>query len=88
VVGILKPSPGSPGKGDRLGIGSSGSSEPTTAVGLFAIPAVRMFNYLTGRVEAFDVEMDNSSMRNGSILSRKPRSGAGSEYRQRLTMSC
>jgi biopolymer transport protein ExbB len=34
----------------------------TTAIGLFvAIPAVMMFNYLTGRVEAFDVEMDNSS---------------------------
>jgi biopolymer transport protein ExbB len=34
----------------------------TTAVGLLvAIPAVMMFNYLTGRVEAFDVEMDNSS---------------------------
>ena len=34
----------------------------TTAIGLFvAIPAVMMFNYFTGRVEAFDVEMDNSS---------------------------
>ena len=34
----------------------------TTALGLaVAIPAVMMFNYLTGRVEAFDVEMDNSS---------------------------
>jgi biopolymer transport protein ExbB len=34
----------------------------TTAVGLFvAIPAVMMFNYFTNRVEAFDVEMDNSS---------------------------
>jgi biopolymer transport protein ExbB len=34
----------------------------TTAVGLFvAIPAVMMFNYFTGKVEAFDVEMDNSS---------------------------
>src|SRR6201997_2957625 len=34
----------------------------TTAMGLLvAIPAVMMFNYLTGRVEAFDVEMDNSS---------------------------
>jgi len=34
----------------------------TTAIGLVvAIPAVMMFNYLTGRVEAFDVEMDNSS---------------------------
>jgi biopolymer transport protein ExbB len=34
----------------------------TTALGLFvAIPAVMMFNYFTNRVEAFDVEMDNSS---------------------------
>jgi len=34
----------------------------TTAVGLFvAIPAVWLFNYFTNRVEAFDVEMDNSS---------------------------
>ena len=34
----------------------------TTAMGLVvAIPAVIMFNYLTNRVEAFDVEMDNSS---------------------------
>jgi biopolymer transport protein ExbB len=34
----------------------------TTAVGLFvAIPAVWMFNYFTNKVEAFDVEMDNSS---------------------------
>jgi len=34
----------------------------TTAVGLMvAIPAVMMFNYFTGKVEAFDVEMDNSS---------------------------
>jgi len=34
----------------------------TTAVGLLvAIPAVMMFNYFTGKVEAFDVEMDNSS---------------------------
>ena len=28
---------------------------------LVAIPAVMAFNYFTGRVEAFDVEMDNSS---------------------------
>jgi biopolymer transport protein ExbB/biopolymer transport protein TolQ len=34
----------------------------TTAIGLLvAIPAVMMFNYFTGRVENFDVEMDNSS---------------------------
>jgi len=43
---------------------SGGISEAlvTTALGLFvAIPAVMMFNYFTGKVEAFDVEMDNSS---------------------------
>ncbi|MGP8156945.1 MAG: MotA/TolQ/ExbB proton channel family protein [Candidatus Acidiferrales bacterium] len=35
----------------------------TTALGLFvAVPAVWAFNYFTNRVEAFDVEMDNSSM--------------------------
>ena len=47
-----------------LGAVAGGISEAlvTTAVGLFvAIPAVMTFNYLTGRVEAFDVEMDNSS---------------------------
>ena len=34
----------------------------TTAFGLLvAIPAVWAFNYFTGKVEAFDVEMDNSS---------------------------
>jgi biopolymer transport protein ExbB/TolQ len=34
----------------------------TTAIGLFvAIPAVMAFNYFTQKVEAFDVEMDNSS---------------------------
>src|SRR5437667_8247364 len=43
---------------------SGGISEAlvTTALGLFvAIPAVMMFNYFIGKVEAFDVEMDNSS---------------------------
>ena len=34
----------------------------TTAFGLLvAIPAVMCFNYFTNKVEAFDVEMDNSS---------------------------
>jgi biopolymer transport protein ExbB/TolQ len=34
----------------------------TTAFGLFvAVPAVWAYNYLTGRVEGFNVEMDNSS---------------------------
>jgi len=51
-------------KATGLGAVAGGISEAlvTTAIGLFvAIPAVMMFNYLTGRVEAFDVEMDNSS---------------------------
>jgi biopolymer transport protein ExbB/biopolymer transport protein TolQ len=35
----------------------------TTAMGLFvAVPAVWTYNYFNGRVEQFDVEMDNSSM--------------------------
>src|SRR5881296_2504529 len=34
----------------------------TTAFGLFvAIPAVWVYNYFTSKIEAFDVEMDNSS---------------------------
>ena len=42
------------------GLATIGSTAPF--VGLFvAIPAVMMFNYFTGKVEAFDVEMDNSS---------------------------
>ena len=47
-----------------LGTVSAGIAEAlvATAAGLFvAIPAVMMFNYFTGKVEAFDVEMDNSS---------------------------
>lgn len=51
-----------------------------TAIGLFvAVPAVWMFNYFTSRIEAFDVEMDNSSSelidyfvkRSGAAGSRK-----------------
>ena len=47
-----------------LGAVSGGISEALvgTAVGLsVAIPAVWFYNYLTGRVEYFNVEMDNSS---------------------------
>ena len=47
-----------------LGAVSGGISEALvgTAVGLFvAIPAVWFYNYLTGRIEYFNVEMDNSS---------------------------
>jgi biopolymer transport protein ExbB/biopolymer transport protein TolQ len=51
-------------KATGLGAVAGGISEAlvTTAIGLFvAIPAVMMFNYFTSKVEAFDVEMDNSS---------------------------
>ena len=47
-----------------LGAVSGGISEALvgTAIGLFvAIPAVWFYNYLTGKVEYFNVEMDNSS---------------------------
>ena len=47
-----------------LGAVSGGISEALvgTAVGLVvAIPAVWFYNYLTGRIEYFNVEMDNSS---------------------------
>jgi len=65
VVGILNAFRGiQTEKATGLAAVAGGISEAlvTTAIGLFvAIPAVMMFNYLTGRVEAFDVEMDNSS---------------------------
>jgi len=51
-------------KSTGLGAVAGGISEAlvTTAIGLFvAIPAVWMFNYFTNRIEAFDVEMGNSS---------------------------
>jgi biopolymer transport protein ExbB/biopolymer transport protein TolQ len=51
-------------KTSGIGAVAGGISEAlvTTAFGLLvAIPAVMTFNYFTGRVEAFDVEMDNSS---------------------------
>ena len=65
VVGILNAFKGiSAAEGDRSGrsrrryFRSPGDHRNRLFV---AIPAVMMFNYLTGRVEAFDVEMDNSS---------------------------
>jgi biopolymer transport protein ExbB len=51
-------------KSTGIGAVAGGISEAlvTTAVGLFvAIPAVWMFNFFTSKVEAFDVEMGNSS---------------------------
>ena len=51
-------------KSAGIGAIAGGISEAlvTTAFGLLvAIPAVMLFNYFTNKVEAFDVEMDNSS---------------------------
>jgi len=65
VVGIINAFKGiQQEKATGLAAVAGGISEAlvTTAFGLLvAIPAVMMFNYLTSRVEAFDVEMDNSS---------------------------
>ena len=65
VLGIINAFKGiSTEKSTGLGAVAGGISEAlvTTAVGLFvAIPAVWVFNYFTNRVEAFDVEMGNSS---------------------------
>jgi biopolymer transport protein ExbB/biopolymer transport protein TolQ len=65
VVGIINAFKGiSTEKSTGLGAVAGGISEAlvATAVGLFvAIPAVWMYNYFTNRVEAFDVEMGNSS---------------------------
>ena len=65
VVGIINAFKGiSTEKSTGLGAVAGGISEAlvTTAVGLFvAIPAVWMYNYFTNRIEAFDVEMGNSS---------------------------
>ncbi len=65
VVGIINAFKGiSTEKTTGLGAVAGGISEAlvTTAIGLLvAIPAVWMFNYFTNRIEAFDVEMGNSS---------------------------
>ena len=65
VVGILNAFRSiASSKTSGIGAVAGGISEAlvTTAFGLLvAIPAVMTFNYFTNRVEAFDVEMDNSS---------------------------
>ncbi len=65
VVGIINAFQGiSTEKSTGLGAVAGGISEAlvATAVGLFvAIPAVWMYNYFSNRVEAFNVEMGNSS---------------------------
>jgi biopolymer transport protein ExbB len=65
VVGIITAFQGIAATGSGgLGAVSAGISEALveTALGLVvAIPAVWFYNYLTGRIEYFKVEMDNSS---------------------------
>jgi biopolymer transport protein ExbB len=65
VVGVITAFQGIAATGSGgIGAVSAGISEALveTALGLVvAIPAVWFYNYLTGRVEYFNVEMDNSS---------------------------
>jgi biopolymer transport protein ExbB len=82
VLGIINAFRGiSTEKSTGLGAVAGGISEAlvTTAVGLFvAIPAVWAFNYFTNRVEAFDVEMGNSSSELVDyFLKRSQRANAG-----------
>jgi len=67
-------------KSTGLGAVAGGISEAlvTTAIGLFvAIPAVWMFNYFTGKIEAFDVEMGNSSSELIDYFLKRSQRGAG-----------
>jgi biopolymer transport protein ExbB/biopolymer transport protein TolQ len=82
VVGIINAFKGiSQEKSTGLGAVAGGISEAlvTTAVGLFvAIPAVWAYNYFSGRIEAFDVEMGNSSSELVDyFLKRTQKTGAG-----------
>ncbi|MBI3896494.1 MAG: MotA/TolQ/ExbB proton channel family protein [Acidobacteria bacterium] len=65
VVGIINAFKGiSTEKATGLAAVAGGISEAlvATAIGLFvAIPAVMLYNYFTTKIEAFDVEMDNSA---------------------------
>jgi len=65
VMGIVNAFTGMAASGNQgLAAISAGIAEAliTTAFGLIvAIPAVWFYNYLTGRIEYFNVEMDNSS---------------------------
>ena len=65
VVGVINAFVGIAATGSGgIGAVSAGIAEALveTALGLFvAIPAVWFYNYLTGRLDYFNVEMDNSS---------------------------
>jgi len=64
TVGVINAFAGmSSGEDTGLAAVAGGISEAlvTTAIGLFvAVPAVWMYNYFTGKIESFIVEMDNS----------------------------
>ena len=82
VLGIINAFKGiSQEKSTGLGAVAGGISEAliTTLIGLLvAIPAVWAFNYFTNRVEAFDVEMGNSSSELiDYFLKRSQRANAG-----------
>jgi biopolymer transport protein ExbB/biopolymer transport protein TolQ len=65
TIGIINAFAGmSQGQDTGLAAVAGGISEAliTTAFGLFvAIPAVWMYNYFTGKIDSFSVEMGNSS---------------------------
>jgi biopolymer transport protein ExbB/biopolymer transport protein TolQ len=68
-----------------IGAIAGGISEAlvTTAIGLFvAVPAVWAFNYFTGRVDAFDVEMGNSSSELLDYFLKRIQLRAGSAVRK------
>ena len=81
VVGIINAFKGiSTEKSTGLGAVAGGISEAlvTTAIGLFvAIPAVWMFNFFTNKIEAFDVEMGNSSSELIDYFLKRTQRGAG-----------
>jgi biopolymer transport protein ExbB/biopolymer transport protein TolQ len=82
VVGVISAFQGIAATGSGgLGAVSAGISEALieTALGLVvAIPAVWMYNYFSNRVEAFDVEMGNSSSELiDYFLKRTQRASAG-----------
>jgi biopolymer transport protein ExbB/biopolymer transport protein TolQ len=81
VVGIINAFTGiSTEKSTGLGAVAGGISEAliTTALGLLvAIPAVWVYNYFTGKIEAFDVEMGNSSSELVDYFLKRSQRGAG-----------
>jgi len=82
VAGIINAFKGiSTEKSTGLGAVAGGISEAlvTTAIGLFvAIPAVWMYNYFTNKIEAFDVEMGNSSSELIDYFLKRSQRGAAS----------